>query len=103
MNSRNGELGIPSLNDRIPQRVNEKFEQFAGKKMRARVFRDGQELPWILHDEHYDFDYQQSRVLREFILRPGDHIIIGMNRSLNRQRKTLRRELLPRSRLLRRE
>ncbi|CAG0895153.1 unnamed protein product [Darwinula stevensoni] len=48
-----------------------------GRKMRARIFRDGQELPWILHDEHYDFDYQQSRVLREeFILLPGDHVTI---------------------------
>ncbi|CAG0892814.1 unnamed protein product [Darwinula stevensoni] len=47
-----------------------------GRKMRARIFRDGEELPWILHDEHYDFNYQQSRVLREeFTLLPGDHIV----------------------------
>ncbi|CAG0895154.1 unnamed protein product [Darwinula stevensoni] len=48
-----------------------------GRKMKARVFRDGKELPWILHDDHYDFDYQQSRILREeFNLLPGDHVTV---------------------------
>ncbi|CAG0901630.1 unnamed protein product [Darwinula stevensoni] len=48
-----------------------------GRKMRARIFRDGEELPWIFHDEHYDSDFQQSRILREeFLLLPGDHITV---------------------------
>ncbi|CAG0897729.1 unnamed protein product [Darwinula stevensoni] len=48
-----------------------------GRKMRVRVFRNGEELPWLLNDDNYDFNYQQVRVFREHItLYPGDQLII---------------------------
>jgi dimethyladenosine transferase 1 len=37
----------------------------AGRKLKLRHFRDGQELPWVSVDDNYDFDYQQNRPLRE--------------------------------------
>lgn len=46
--------------------------------MKVRLFRDGEELEWVLHDAHFDFNYQQNRLLREeFSLLPGDHITVG--------------------------
>ncbi|CAG0896502.1 unnamed protein product [Darwinula stevensoni] len=48
-----------------------------GKRMRVRVFRKGEELPWLQNDDNYDFDYQQVRVFREHItLYPGDQLIM---------------------------
>ncbi|CAG0904386.1 unnamed protein product, partial [Darwinula stevensoni] len=48
-----------------------------GRKMRVRVFRNGEELPWLQNDDNYDFDYQQVRVFREHItLYPGDQLIM---------------------------
>ncbi|CAG0897730.1 unnamed protein product [Darwinula stevensoni] len=48
-----------------------------GRKMRVRVFRNGEELPWLLNDDNYDFNYQQVRVFREHItLYPGDQLIM---------------------------
>ena len=32
------------------------------RKMRLRHIRDGRELPVILEDNHYDFNFQASRV-----------------------------------------
>lgn len=50
----------------------------AATGMKVRLFRDGEEHPWILHDAHFDFNYQQNRMLREeFKLLPGDHITVG--------------------------
>ncbi|CAG7828065.1 unnamed protein product [Allacma fusca] len=37
----------------------------SGRKMKLRHFRDGKELPWIATDDHYDFNYQQNRLLLE--------------------------------------
>jgi len=46
-----------------------------GRKVKIRHFRDGKELPWLSYDDHYNFDYQQSRHLRtEIKLLPGDHL-----------------------------
>ncbi|CAG0900730.1 unnamed protein product [Darwinula stevensoni] len=36
-----------------------------GRKLRVRLFRNGKELPWLLNDDNYDFNFQQARVLRE--------------------------------------
>lgn len=47
----------------------------SGRRLRMRHFRDGVELPWILSDDHYDFDYQQTRALeKEITILPGDHL-----------------------------
>jgi len=49
----------------------------AGRKMKARVFRDGAELPWLAVDNHYNFDYQANRPFREYVkILPGDHITL---------------------------
>ncbi|CAG7823934.1 unnamed protein product, partial [Allacma fusca] len=47
----------------------------AGRKMRLRQFRNGTELPWLANDNHYDFNFQQNRLLSEYrkILK-GDHL-----------------------------
>ncbi|CAL8092490.1 unnamed protein product [Orchesella dallaii] len=37
----------------------------AGRAARYHHFRGNRELPWILTDDNYDFNYQQYRVLRE--------------------------------------
>ncbi|CAG0892497.1 unnamed protein product [Darwinula stevensoni] len=48
-----------------------------GRRMRVRLFRNGEELPWLQNDNNYDFDYQQVRVFREHItLYPGDQLIM---------------------------
>ncbi|ODM90062.1 hypothetical protein Ocin01_16621, partial [Orchesella cincta] len=48
----------------------------AGKKIRLRHFRNGVELPIIAEDNHYDFNYQQSRQLKnELVILPGDELI----------------------------
>jgi hypothetical protein len=48
-----------------------------GRKMKLRHFRGTTELPWILVDDNYDFDYQQNRPLREEIkVMPGDHLTL---------------------------
>lgn len=50
----------------------------AGKKMKARIIRNGIELPWLAVDNHYSFDYQASRPYQEYRkVYPGDHIITG--------------------------
>ncbi|XP_050714984.1 uncharacterized protein LOC126997815 [Eriocheir sinensis] len=48
-----------------------------GTSMVLRHIRDGQELPVIMKDMHYDFKYQSSRVLQEEVtVLPGDALII---------------------------
>lgn len=50
----------------------------SGRKLKLRHFRDGVELPWPNYDDHYDFNYQQNRVLnKKVILLPGDQITYG--------------------------
>ncbi|KAF4518098.1 hypothetical protein B566_EDAN007799, partial [Ephemera danica] len=48
----------------------------AGRKMRLRHIRAGNELAPIVEDNHYDFKYQQARVLKkEKTVYPGDELI----------------------------
>ena len=48
----------------------------AGRRMRLRHIRRGIELPMILEDGHYDFNFQASRVpAAETIVLPGDQLI----------------------------
>ena len=35
----------------------------AGRTVRTRHFRDGRELPPILSEPNYDFNFQQTRIL----------------------------------------
>ena len=45
--------------------------------MRLRHIRNGIELPVILEDNHYDFNFQASQVPRmETIVYPGDHLLL---------------------------
>ncbi|KAJ9595787.1 hypothetical protein L9F63_013031, partial [Diploptera punctata] len=48
----------------------------AGKKLRLRHIRNGKELPRVAEDDHYDFNYQQARVLpQEVSVLPGDELV----------------------------
>lgn len=50
----------------------------AAARMKARIIRDGVELPWLGVDNHYNFNYQASRPLQEYRkVLPGDHITLG--------------------------
>lgn len=47
-----------------------------GKKIKLRHIRNGVELPALAEDNHYDFNYQQSKMLKhEVKLLPGDELI----------------------------
>lgn len=47
----------------------------AGRKLKLRHYRDGNELPWLAADENYNFDYQQIRFLPEEVkIMPGDQL-----------------------------
>lgn len=50
----------------------------AGRKMRLRHIRNGVELPTILQDNHYDFNFQASRIPLENRgkVLPGDELIL---------------------------
>jgi len=49
----------------------------SAKSIKLRHFRDGKELPWILYDEFFDANYQQSRNLdREVTVLAGDHLMV---------------------------
>lgn len=51
----------------------------SGRKLKIRHFRNDIELPWLIRDDHYDFDYQQNRpLLDEVIVLPGDHLTLGV-------------------------
>jgi len=46
--------------------------------MKIRHFRGDVELPWIAVDNHYNFDYQANRPLKEEVtFLPGDQLTIG--------------------------
>ncbi|XP_073844167.1 MOXD1 homolog 1 [Musca autumnalis] len=48
----------------------------AGRKMTLRHVRNGKELPRIIEDDNYDYNYQQVRQLEnETVVLPGDYII----------------------------
>lgn len=67
--------GIPETGIRIISGV--LHSHLAGRKMRLRHIRDGIELPVILEDNHYDFNFQASRVPKsDTIVYPGDHLIL---------------------------
>jgi len=49
-----------------------------GRKLKLRHFRENVELPWIANDPDYDFNFQQSRPLRNHVLvLPGDQLSFG--------------------------
>ena len=48
----------------------------AGQRLGIRHLRGNQELPRLVQDNHYDFDYQQSHTLdREVKILPGDELL----------------------------
>ncbi|KAL3871756.1 hypothetical protein ACJMK2_039734 [Sinanodonta woodiana] len=48
-----------------------------GRAIKTRHFRNGSELPPLATDPHYDFDFQETRLLREEIaIRRGDSFIV---------------------------
>ncbi|XP_076272907.1 MOXD1 homolog 1 [Rhynchophorus ferrugineus] len=48
----------------------------AGRKLKLRHIRAGKELPPLAQDDHYDFNYQQSRALsQDTTILPGDGLI----------------------------
>ncbi|XP_071518890.1 DBH-like monooxygenase protein 1 [Panulirus ornatus] len=58
-----------------------------GSAISLRRVREGQELPAILQDMSYDFNYQQSRMLKqEVTILPGDHLITECNYDSSRRR-----------------
>ncbi|XP_064213511.1 MOXD1 homolog 1 [Tribolium castaneum] len=63
----------------------------AGRKLKLRHIRAGRELPPLAQDEHYDFNYQQSRALsQDVIILPGDGLVTECTYStLNRNKPTL--------------
>ncbi|XP_050299023.1 MOXD1 homolog 1 [Anthonomus grandis grandis] len=63
----------------------------AGRKLKLRHIRAGKELPPLAEDNHYDFNYQQSRALsQDTTILPGDGLITECTYStLGRTRPTL--------------
>ncbi|XP_059175984.1 DBH-like monooxygenase protein 1 homolog [Physella acuta] len=48
-----------------------------GRKMRTRHFRNNVELPPIMEDNSYDFNYQETRMLKEErVVKKGDMILV---------------------------
>jgi len=67
--------GLPETGIKIISGV--LHSHLAGRKMRLRHIRNGIELPVILEDNHYDFNFQASRVPRsETIVYPGDELLL---------------------------
>ncbi|XP_077979621.1 DBH-like monooxygenase protein 1 [Glandiceps talaboti] len=49
----------------------------AGRAIRVRHVRDGLELPNVMVDMNYDFNFQELRYLREeVIIQPGDNLVV---------------------------
>lgn len=63
----------------------------AGRKLKLRHIRAGKELPPLAQDNHYDFNYQQSRSLtQDAKILPGDGLITECTYStVGRNRPTL--------------
>jgi hypothetical protein len=54
------------------------IRNFSARKMRIRHFRGGKELPWIVNDENYNFNYQTNRRFPQPIkIMKGDQITAG--------------------------
>lgn len=48
----------------------------AGRKMSLKHIREGKELPHIVRENRFDFDYQQSHSLQEEVkILPGDELV----------------------------
>ena len=48
----------------------------AGRRLGLKHIRQGQELPRIVQDNHFDFEYQQSHTLaKEVKVLPGDELV----------------------------
>ncbi|XP_063244204.1 MOXD1 homolog 1-like [Bacillus rossius redtenbacheri] len=69
----------------------------AGRRMRVRHLRDGQEVGVVAQDGHYDYNYQQSRLLgREVQLLPGDELVTECSyHTVDRTRPTFVRTSAP--------
>ncbi|XP_043468959.1 MOXD1 homolog 1 [Leptopilina heterotoma] len=63
----------------------------AGRQLSLKHIREGNELPPIVEDNHFDFDYQQSHTLeKEVKILPGDEIVAEcVYGTLDRKRPTL--------------
>lgn len=63
----------------------------AGRKLSLKHVRGGKELPRIVEDNNFDFEYQQSHTLeREVNLQPGDELVTEcVYDTRNRSRPTL--------------
>ena len=49
----------------------------ASRKMRLRHLRNGRELPTIMEDNNYDFNFQSSRSPKhEVLIKPGDELLL---------------------------
>ena len=67
--------GLPESGVKIVSGV--LHSHLAGRRMKLRHVRRGVELPVILEDNHYDFNYQASRIPRnETTVYPGDQLIV---------------------------
>ncbi|XP_077980021.1 DBH-like monooxygenase protein 1 homolog [Glandiceps talaboti] len=85
-------LTDPHTNDTTEVHIFSGFlhSHLAGRAIRVRHIRDGVELPNVMVDNHYDFNYQEFRSLKdEVIIQPGDDIIIECEyETMNRQSST---------------
>ncbi|XP_014472209.1 PREDICTED: MOXD1 homolog 1 [Dinoponera quadriceps] len=63
----------------------------AGRRLSLKHIRQGKELPRIVQDNHFDFDYQQSHTLeKEVKVLPGDELVAEcVYGTLDRQAPTL--------------
>lgn len=63
----------------------------AGRRLSLKHIRRGKELPRIVQDNHFDFDYQQSHTLeKEVKVLPGDELVAEcIYRTLDRTKPTL--------------
>ncbi|XP_066597310.1 MOXD1 homolog 1-like [Prorops nasuta] len=63
----------------------------AGRRLSLKHIRQGRELPRIVEDNHFDFDYQQSHTLEnEVKVLPGDELVAEcVYGTLDRSRPTL--------------
>jgi len=72
------QAGIPESGIKIISGI--LHSHLAGRKMRLRHIRNGIELPVVLEDNHYDFNFQASRVPQsETVVYPGDQLVLECN------------------------
>ncbi|XP_011861673.1 PREDICTED: MOXD1 homolog 1 [Vollenhovia emeryi] len=63
----------------------------AGRRLTLKHIRQGEELPRIVQDNHFDFNYQQSYTLKKEVkLLPGDELVTEcVYRTLDRSKPTV--------------